>query len=228
MVVRALPTSIDDTQWMLEGIYIEHNRQFYPSVKDLTLTLIWSLGVMSSAERKGQNNKLPRYVADTFVWWSALCSFLYFKVGDILWLKFPGICIYCEASKDCSCEGKKFQTVPKKSIAVYRRRTSKKPDTISEWQDTFRRIYGKSNSEKGFHFAMARFPEEEKELIECVIPTPEDREHLAAELADIGARIFALANLLEINLEAVVLSYYRGICPGCQLEKCKCTPYLRS
>lgn len=227
MTVPTLPQTIDESQAMLEEIYTDHNLQYYPSVKDLTLTLIWSLGVISSAERKKQASKLPSLVANTYVWWSGLCSRLNFKTGDILWLKYPAICIYCEAAENCSCEGKKFGSIPKHTIAHYRAKIHLKPETISGWQEMLAKIYGQENARRGFDFAIGRFPEEHTELIECILPLPQDREHLAEELADIGARIFGLANLLKMDLETVFLTYYRGVCTGCRQEKCKCDPRLR-
>lgn len=223
---EVLPRSLSGIEQMLDQIYTRHDRQYYPGVKDLTLTLIWSLGVVSSATRKGLSGKVPRYLADSFAWWVALCNFLQFDIEEILWEKYPAACIYCRARKNCSCEGVKFG-FEQESLSSFRANTRRRPKTMRGWQQMFDRIYGMENSKRGFDFAMGRFPEEERELIECILPSIEDRYHLGMELADIGARLFALANLLKIDLEKIFLSFYCGVCPSCQRNSCRCDPRKR-
>lgn len=225
MARRLLARDLPGIQAMLNGIYDQHDRHCYPSIKDLVLKLIWSLGKFSSAERKGNGGKTPRYLADTFAWWVAVCSFLSYGVEDVLWEKYPRVCIYCGVRKDCSCEGKKFG-IAVESIESNRRK-NRRPLTMHGWQRMFAEIYGKQNAKYGLDHALGRLPEEVTELIECLLPTIEDPIQLKLELSDIGARIFSLAHLLHIDLEEVLLGYYRGICPGCQQSNCCCRPHAK-
>lgn len=221
-MVQQLTQSLSGVELMLGRIYNEHDRQFYPSVQDMALKLIWSFGLFSSAERKGEGDKILEYLADCFAWWIAECNFCEFRAEDVLWDKFPGICPYCGAEEDCGCEGRKdLVRIPESEVQRHRKKGTR-PRTIAQWQAMFERIYGKANALRGYHFAVARLPEEFKELVECLLPWIEDRRELKMELADIGARILAIANLLKVDFQQVFLSRYPGRCPGCQKSKCGC------
>jgi NTP pyrophosphatase (non-canonical NTP hydrolase) len=219
-----LPRTLPGAEAMLVGIYAVHDIQFYPSIKDLVLKFVWSVGVFSSAERKGRADKAQEYLADCFAWWVAICNFLHFEVEDVLWTKFPGICPYGGEEKDCDCEGRKDLVRISESVVRWHQENGTRPETIADWQAMYERIYGKANRSRGYHFAVARLPEEIMEMIECILPWIEDRQKLKLELADIGARIFALAILLEFSLQEVFLFRYPGRCPTCRLPKCGCNP----
>ncbi len=219
-----LPRSLRGIKEMLGSIYDEHDRQFYPSVEGMALKLIWSMRGISSAKRKGDGDKVPKLIADCFAWWVALCDFLIFEVEEVLWYKFPGICPYCGAERNCDCEGRKNQVRIPESVVQRYRDNGTRPETMADWQAMFKRIYGMANALNGYDFAIARLPEEIKEMIECILPEIEDRQKLMKELADIGARIFALTSLLEIPLQEAFLARYPGRCPNCQKSKCACNP----
>ncbi len=216
--------SLKEIQEMLGGIYHEHDRQYYPSIQDLVLKLVWSLGVFSSAERKGNGDQTPKYLANVFAWWIAICDFCKFTASDVMWEKFPGICYYCGVHKDCECEGRKDIVRISKDEVQRHRDAKNRPETIGQWQFMFTAIYGKANAKHGYYFALARLPEEIMELVECLLPMIDDRHKLMLELADIGARIFALADLLKIDFQETFLEHYCWICPGCKESKCLCDP----
>ncbi len=219
-----LPRSLREIEVMLASIYDRHDRQFYPSIRDLTLKLIWAIGVFSSAQRKGDGGKVPEFLADCFAWWIAVCNFVKFSAEDVLWEKFPRICPYCGAKRNDDCEGQKNRRRIPGSVVEEYRRTEPRPETVADWQAMFEMIYGMVNAKHGYHFAVARLPEEVSELIECLLPVIKDPQKLKMELADIGARIFALANLLRIELQEVFLARYPGRCPSCQKSECRDDP----
>lgn len=219
---RVLSPVLDDVEKMLAWIYNKHDRQYYPSLKDLVLKLTWSIGKVTSAERKGESKKVGKLLSDTFAWWVACVTFCEFRVSDTLWEKFPRVCPYCLVKKNCSCEGTK-NGLNVESLE-YHRRKNHRPRTLSEWQRMFAKIYGIENAKQGLDHAFARLPEEISEVIECIVPFNQNNYHLQLELADLGARIFAVAELLAIDLEATFLSQYRGVCPSCQKGECCCLP----
>jgi NTP pyrophosphatase (non-canonical NTP hydrolase) len=219
-----LPRTLPGAEVMLAVIYDVHDRQYYPSINELVLKFVWALGEFTSVNRKESADKAPVFLADLFAWWIAICNFLSFKVEEVLWYKFPGICPYCGAEKDCDCEGRKDLVRISEDLVKSHRDNGTPPRTIADWQAMYDRIYGKANALKGYDFAVARLPEEIKEMIECILPWIKDRDELKLELADIGARIFALANLMKFSLQEVFLSRYPGRCPTCHLPKCGCNP----
>jgi NTP pyrophosphatase (non-canonical NTP hydrolase) len=62
--------------------------------------------------------------------------------------------------------------------------------------------------------------EEIEELGEALQYT--DKKALEAEFADVLAWLASLANIFEINLEAVALGKYDGCCPKCNASPCGC------
>ncbi|MEK7615291.1 MAG: hypothetical protein AAB431_02820 [Patescibacteria group bacterium] len=99
--------------------------------------------------------------------------------------------------------------------------------TIQGWQNTFRALYGKRNRLRSSpERILLRLQIELSCLAESVRKNSPD---IPRSLAGIGARIFALANLFELDVEALVAMKYPGHCVYCGCEAdCHCLDAVRS
>ena len=93
--------------------------------------------------------------------------------------------------------------------------------TLNQSQQMFRDVYGtrnrlRSNPER----ALLRLVAKMGVLAECVRKDAADVEHA---LAAVAGRMFAIANLLELDMEELVLEKYPGLCIKCgRVSDCSC------
>ncbi|OGY27691.1 MAG: hypothetical protein A2Z42_00370 [Candidatus Woykebacteria bacterium RBG_19FT_COMBO_43_10] len=92
----------------------------------------------------------------------------------------------------------------------------------------FRRIYGETNAKRGEEYTFRRLLEEVTEVLDLTLPRITNINNFKMEMADVGARIFSLATLLEIDLQSELLQRYRGVCPDCTEAVCTACRYLWS
>ena len=92
---------------------------------------------------------------------------------------------------------------------------------ISELQRTMRAIYHQRDAGRGVDATFRWFTEEVGELARAV--RKGDRDNLEHEFGDVLAWLASLANLLDVDLEAVVQRYANG-CPTCGASPCRCDP----
>ena len=222
VTVKSISPDLTSAQKMLENIYDQHDRRYFHSIEKMLLKFFTTIGTFTKTKRHTKANfgQEGKCLVNIFVWWVALCSFYKFDAADILWKKFPGVCPYCLVAKDCNCE-QQLRKISGKSLPALRL-SGVRPKTIAGWQNMFRMIYGKANDQATFEYAVFRLFEEIEEVISSIFPEVTKVDALQLELADLGARIFGLANKLGIDLQNQFLFYYRGVCPECLNEKCSC------
>jgi len=93
---------------------------------------------------------------------------------------------------------------------------------IQEFQDMMRRIYFHRDSERGAVGTYDWLVEEMSELGEAM--KQDDKKALQDEFADVLAWLASLANVVDVELEAVALVKYGGRCPKCSHIPCSCQP----
>jgi NTP pyrophosphatase (non-canonical NTP hydrolase) len=93
--------------------------------------------------------------------------------------------------------------------------------TLARLQQVIRDTYGAKDGRRGAEGTFMWFMEEVGELA-AALRGAGDREHLAAEFADVLAWLATLANIAGVDLEAAVRAKYGGGCPGCQRSPCVC------
>lgn len=218
---ETLPRDLREFQAMHERIFAQHDIRFY-SKKQIMFKLFGLIGRLAKVQRrsKGLAGQEKKYLLELFRWWLALCNLLRLDATEILWEKYPGVCPYCLVVADCSCENTQ-KKLAGPSLPHFRA-ASTRPATIKEWQAMFQRIYSGVNDDKGFEYAIFRIVEEAEEVVALMLPEISDVVAFRLELADLGARIFALADLLGTDLEAELLKRYRGVCPNCLQPACQC------
>jgi NTP pyrophosphatase (non-canonical NTP hydrolase) len=225
-------------------------RNFYRSTESLFCHLAEVVGGLSTiATRKKKGGvDAESFLVKTLTWWMALCG----KAGlreaeDLIWLKFPDACPYCEQKPclDAGCKPAKgddqkasrsphWRSLHVRGGRLYRSR----PGALSEWQRMFAEIYPQ-NVRRDPRDLLSRLAEEMGELAEAIRLLPLTPAFFINESIDVFAWIMAIANHIDPRAdqnpeergvfldEAFVRSYSSG-CPECEERLCACAPIMPS
>lgn len=206
-------------------LYGRRNRIFLQGLGERINFLNLAICDLQDAIRKEYNSEikgisLARVVARIFC---VTEHFFQLHLIETITRKYPvAHCSYC-GNSPCSCQEKRFDAVlePISEIQLNW--------TLKEWQEHLNSFYGKKNKEKGIDNLLNRLFREAGELLALqmmlsrgeLIPDKIEQE-FALELADIFAWTIAVANLLEIDLEAAVLKRFEKGCWKCSQDPCVC------
>ncbi|MFA5013725.1 MAG: hypothetical protein WC520_04180 [Candidatus Paceibacterota bacterium] len=200
---------------MFFGIYNEKNERDY-SDAEILLHVVEQLAVTAEELRKENYQKVIASLPYLFVWLLGFCNRMNICLEEAVWSKYPGICPYCGAEKNCVCIS--TDTKPKEWI---KNPNGVMPKNITEWQVMFFDIYGRINKmigvEKTFYHFIEELGESSKEF------RLKENKKLREELADSFAWFIAVCNNLKIDFEDELLKAYPGVCSHCREEKCRCS-----
>jgi len=217
--------TLTDIMVHLWRLYERRNRIFLPSLSDRINFLNVGIGNLQDAIRKSGDveTALASVVARIFC---VANHFWKLPLIEVMTKKYPArVCTYCQ-QKPCSCPEKR----PDPSLSIdydYVQLTW----TLSEWCRSMKTMYGKRNKEKGLENCLNRLFKEISELLLLAMKIPEREmtliqmeEEFALELSDTLAWAIAIANLLNIDLEASVLKNYGNGCHNCHNDPCEWYP----
>ena len=234
---------LDD--WYKALNYVYADRNFYRDELSIFAHLtevIGGLSLLSSDKRKP--GKAPEdFMPKAFAWWLALCGKLgVVSVSDLLWLKFPGVCPYCQQESDHDsgyCQSKKLEnpTPPWSQLREIGKKR-KRPTSLGAWQRMFRQIY-KPGPKADFETGFARLTEELGELAEAIRVFPAAPGYFLSEAADVFAWLMNVQNNLDFkfgrdirnygnDLERAMCLAYPARCLDCGKDRCVCPPILES
>ena len=91
---------------------------------------------------------------------------------------------------------------------------------LAELQDVIERTYGNHDRARGVPGTVAWLAEETGELAQAL--RKGTRDQIEHEFSDVLAWVATLANLVDVDLTAVV-DRYRGGCPKCGAIPCTCS-----
>jgi NTP pyrophosphatase (non-canonical NTP hydrolase) len=91
---------------------------------------------------------------------------------------------------------------------------------ICEFQEMMKRLYIKSDNERGVDATFKWLSDELQELKEAL--NGNDKAGLEKEFADVLAWLASLANITDVNLEKAALEKYNHKCPKCMQSPCTC------
>jgi pyrimidine deaminase RibD-like protein/NTP pyrophosphatase (non-canonical NTP hydrolase) len=177
------------------------------------------------------------YIAKSLAWWFSLCGAMGIRsVEEMLWLKFPYVCPYCEQPR---CSGPKCQKIKAErknprwdqlaSIGATNR--ANMPQTMEGWRKMFSSIYPIATTES-MEVVFARFSEEIGELAESVRVFKILRTSFLSEASDVFAWLMKLVSLYEmkknhtISLSSILYQRYPNRCRDCKSLVCSCPPIL--
>lgn len=247
-IARYSARDIDD--WYKTVNYIYGDRNFYRDAMAIFAHLtevIGGLSQLASEKKKARPDGTPlrpeEFMPKALAWWFALCGKLgVSSVGSLLWLKFPGVCPYCqkEMDHDTSACQKKKRDLPGPRWPELRRLGTlrKRPGSLGEWQRMFRQIY-KPHHKPDFQSTFARLTEELGELAESLRVFPAAPGYFLSEAADVFAWLMNIQNNVDLrddrevedygsSLEQAFCRAYPNLCLECQRPRCSCPPILET
>ena len=191
-------------------------------------------GDLSRCCRKEQTFLYPIALAQTLAWFFCIIDELFRSPGgeilaSAIGEKYPtGHCGYC-GKFPCVCkEASRPPNAPEP------RSPTQFAWTLREWQQHLDALYGPNNRKVGIDRVINRFLEEVMEVGLVLYNVDgfnesleKTRDRLAREMADILAWIFAIAVVLDIDLERAVLDLYGQGCPVCHTTPCSCRSFER-
>ena len=236
--------SRDIDEWYKAANYIYADRNFYRDPLSIFAHLVEVIGGLSQlASGKKKPGSAPEsFLPKAIAWWFALCGKLgVTKVSDLLWLKFPGICPYCQREEHDSaiCARVKRENPNPSWEELHKQgRNRKRPSRLGDWQRMFRGIY-KPHHKPDFEATFARLTEELGELAEAVRVFPTAPGYVLSEAADVFAWLMNIQNNIDFRDERLEEEYGRSLeeqfcraypdyCLDCSNQRCVCPPILEN
>jgi|GEM_PF-3352212 len=207
------PVTLGEFQKMVRIIYLLKDQRDY-TLQDLLIHIQEEAAKIDEGLRKSSDNEQINALPIFFCWFLSFCNMAGYNLEEVVWAKYQGICPYC-GGEECFCKPKQ-----KKPDTWFKNPQGKIPRSLPEWQEMFRRMYGKSNSELWpiqiwlhVHEELGEFSREFR-----LKNVPKSHE----ELADAFAWLMAYCNKMNVNLAELTWNTYPGICNVCRQEKCQC------
>lgn len=228
--------SIDDMQLKLGSIYGFVNGGRSPLLL-LTQFLVSVRGFADSFEEPDpatRKDGAEFMLLRAFAWLSALASSLNVRLGQLVWLKYDGVCPYC-SQDECVCNQRvrlserEKNTLLLQSVAGRKPSHAPSPKTFAQYQATFRRIYGSSNIAVDATTVLNHVYSEVAEAAEAILrlESLDDAEAvliLHLEVSDLVAWFFAMLNIYDPDYAFVeeFESMFEEGCYACSKYPCRC------
>lgn len=220
--------SLDDWIRRFDLLYGVRNRYGILAISELCLHLNISVRVLSEVvmRERGVLTK-EQAIADVCGWVMAFVN--YFPdlplVEEFAKKYGMDVCPYC-SNRECSCltarDKRPAFTLSKANVKYVQM-------DIHEWQLHLGRLYGSYNRKDGALSCLLRLSGEVSEMMANIRSFSVSGRHsigarrqlIADELRDILAWVFAVANVLEIDLGGALMERY-----GKKFEDCSCQKFL--
>lgn len=207
--------SLAEFQTMNRQIYGATNSINYEK-SDMVTRLHRYVTLILKAVRKNETEGVAFNLTMAFSWSTALANALHIELQAEVWNRFPGVCCYCGCIP-CTCH-KRGQ-----SRITYCPTSREQVSNLRDYQLCFVQIYPNNT----LLDSAAHLAEEVDELDEALTQFrgTHDKnifENIKIELVDVIANIFAVANVLRIDLgHEMEISFLDG-CPKCNTFNCEC------
>lgn len=236
--------SRDIDEWYKGLNYIYADRNFYRSPMSIFAHLVEVVGGLSqlASAKKKSGQKGETFLPKALAWSFALCGKLgVTSTADLLWLKFPGVCPYCQKEEHdptiCSKKKRDNPVPPWRELKALGGK-KKRPAGLGEWQRMFRTIY-KPHHKADFEATFARLVEELGELAEALRVFPAAPGYVLSEAGDVFAWLMNIQNNIDYRderpeedygrlLEESFCRAYPDYCTDCRQPRCICAPILES
>jgi pyrimidine deaminase RibD-like protein/NTP pyrophosphatase (non-canonical NTP hydrolase) len=234
----------DIDEWHKAINYIYADRNFYRDATSVFAHLVEVIGGLSqlASAKKKPGRTAESFLPKAIAWWFALCGKLgVTSAAELLWLKFPTVCPYCQREEHdatiCNKKKKVNPVPPWKELRTIGRKKNR-PSSLGDWQRMFRTIY-KPHHKPEFEATFARLAEELGELAEAVRVFPGAPGYFLSEAADVFAWLMNIQNNIDFRddrdeeeygtlLERSFCQAYPDYCTDCGSQRCVCPPILES
>ena len=217
------PETLQKQQQMFDEIFKDHNEELY-STHDIQLQIWEKSGQISECMRKENTDEIITYLPGLYGWLMALWNRLEIDISEAAWSKYPNICGYCKREKKCLCISEELVfSSSDGSLNIFRRDTKDMPQSLSEWLEMFKRIYGNINKIKSLSAVWSHFQEEVGEMSREM--RHRNLQELRDESADTFAWFLAFCIKLNVDIETLVWETFPFECNVCRNQKCNCPYY---
>lgn len=206
--------SLDSWQQMFESIYGEKNQRDY-TASDMLLHVQEEAARIDEGLRKENKEEMKKALPFLFCWLLGFCNMAGINAEEAVWMKYQEICPYCGRKQHCMCIS--AETKPKNWI---KKPQGTIPMSLMDWQQMFKKIYGRINKMPWAFQIWLHFHEELGELSKEFRLGNEIK--MKEEFADCFAWFIAFCNRLEVDLSEVTWIVFPGKCDHCKQEKCQC------
>lgn len=228
---------LSDYQTQLVAIYGKKNAGEHPAL--LLDRAHSSFGFSAKAAMKlngaEQTDAFKKYLPRTFAWLVELVDTAGWRVGDVIYYKYPDLCPYC-GKKPCNqCHPTQNEEINKALLEkVLRERKLAPADwTFSQFAAMFQEIYGTANADRTLCEIVLHLYSEISELAIALRRATLSRSRaqtamMYLELADVFAWFFALYNIVNEGkpwFEEVFWTEF-SMCPWCHKIPCECPEVL--
>jgi serine/threonine protein kinase len=228
-------SNIDNLQHIVGAIYGLRNRNRSPVLLlgHFHVALRMIVGGLRDHSKYGDKRveaALPR----AFAWLCSLASSVNARLSQLLWLKFDGVCPYCDQIY-CECPSLDRKKDPERNNDLLNKMHDRRlisappPQSFMHYQAMFRRMYGEVNAksntgEIGLH-AHSEVAEAMDALLQLT-SLDESRQVtvLYLELSDLVAWFYALLNSYRRDysfVDSFVKLFAHG-CYACKRSSCEC------
>lgn len=212
--------------WLFELLFTRYDKRNdiqLPSLSQRIEFLLLGIRNLQDAVEDGREDEYKYRLANVFA--RICCVAGHFTDMDVVKAfvsKYPAKgCSYCDKTP-CGCGSKRDKSKLSSVDPVqYEWR-------LSQFQEHLGKLYGAANEKRGMDNALSLLFSEAAELILIRLvytgrlSQAEMYLQYGLELADALARLIAVANLLNIDLEAAVLETYEKPCSTCHGVVCTC------
>lgn len=212
---------------LFQSIYGINNTVYTTSLGakiDILLTKVRKL--QESVRKQHNEEKLALELANIIAWTFAVAGHFHeIPIAQAICIKYPAkACGYCGRSP-CECPAHNRQKHKEGKPITEQLRWS-----LREHQQNLLMLYGEVNAKNGLENAILRLFSEVAELSELQVgiampdsTASEIQMEYAKELADVFAWTLAIANILNIDVQKIVLATYSSTgCPICMSKPCCC------
>ncbi len=209
------PISLKKWQEMFKHIYGKKDRRDYTPL-DLLLHIQEEAAKIDEGVRKEDKMEILNALPHLFCWLLSFCNMVEIELEEVVWEKYQEICPYCGKDKNCMCI-----TEEAKPSEWFRNPDGEMPCSLGEWQEMFRRIYGRINKMAWLIQIWLHVHEELGEVSRAF--RLGQSSEIKEELADSFAWLISFCNRLDVSLNEIAWKVYPGRCDVCGEEECQCS-----
>jgi NTP pyrophosphatase (non-canonical NTP hydrolase) len=231
--------SLDDWQLFFEKMYGARNREIkkvafvnnsVAFVRGYVLAQITEdMGNLAEVTRENEKNpaKTKKYLGSTLAWLFALSNEMGFKLSDVTFKKYPGICPYCQKPNNCTDSWWAPSDIAKDKKPKASALNTPKPKTLQQWYKMFDDIYGrKIRVAIPLHDVMHKLYEELAEIFKEL--NKDNKAGVTYEVPDylswfcaliIKSRHYAFLDFEDVSV--IVVEKFGEGCPKCKDERAK-------
>lgn len=225
------PHTLNELQQHVIELYADRN-EFWLETRESRISMLgMAVSDFQNGQRHGfgpieQSHLAARIISRIFTVSHRVNSV---SINDGMMQKYPESgCVYCH-KMPCKCEEDRSAA----ELAPIDPHSRQQLWSLSDYQHHLNRVYGRANYRRGLDYHMLRLSAEVWEVMEVEtgkvkqpgLSRKDIEKEFQLELADCVSRTAAIANMLNIDLQAALLDRYWPVCLRCGQKPCDCRQF---